>query len=185
MTRPHDLLSMMAIPRAVELESQAACGRLDFQESRLRIDAPLPLEPFAAGGFTFAKPKGFTFASGFDEHDVLRLQITVDHAGVMGRLEGPGDLPTQAGDPLPVQRALRADGAKVDSVEVLHHEVRYPRRTDIEVQHLDDVRMLQQGCHFRLRAESDQALIVPLLLDATAQRSSGPEPEIPGLRHVA
>jgi hypothetical protein len=49
----------IAIPRAVELESAADCNRLDFKEAELRTDAPLALEPFATGGYTFAKPRGF------------------------------------------------------------------------------------------------------------------------------
>ena len=69
------------IPRTIELESPADCTGLDYAESLLRTELPLPLEPFRAGELTFAKPIGFSRLRGNRPVDFSVRASTPEGAG--------------------------------------------------------------------------------------------------------
>ncbi len=51
-------------------------------------------DPSPSGGrlpLCFAKPKSSSFAPAFGQHDVARLQISVDNTLSMGLVQGHGD----------------------------------------------------------------------------------------------
>jgi hypothetical protein len=79
----------------------------------------------------------------FDDEDVVRLEIAVDDAGVVGGVEGRGDLPHQ------FDGVVDADGAagfhvtgELDAFEELHDQVEPAVGELAEVEHLDDVRIV-------------------------------------------
>jgi len=74
------------------------------------------------------------------QHDVLRLDVAMGHAGAMGAVEGIGDLCGEFERLIEGKRALLDAGGQCLALDQLHHHVAGP-----DIVERADVRMIQRG----------------------------------------
>ena len=113
---------------------------------------------------TFAIPKSHTFTASIappsspflpEEHDVLGLEIAVEHAGVVRLREGGERLRQDVHDPIVRERPLLFErGEQIAPVEELHRDVEQPVRLLAVVEDADQVRVIEARDGLRLAVEA-------------------------------
>ncbi len=78
-----------------------------------------------------------------EQEHVVRLHVPVDHPGLVGCAQGPGQLDQDRLGPVPADPAVLAqDLAELAAVEVLHHEEHLAGLAATDVDDVDDVGVL-------------------------------------------
>ena len=122
------------------------------------------------------------------DHHVLRLQVAVDDVIDMRFAQRRADLRHDVAEPLLGERPVVAqDEAQVLSLHVLHDDVERPVVFQpAEVEHLDDVRMVESAGRLRLALEaSHQRRILEQLRLEHLERHRPLEREVAGPVHLA